>query len=271
MRRYSRKSFKRPKKKSYAKTYFFIILFLILAGGIFYFLCFWSGLKITKIKIEEQRLIKEQEIKTIVNSLLEEKKFYLVPQDKIFIFPARKIKEKLLGQFPMIKNIVLKRQLPDTLSLKIEEREKAGIWCLKESNDCFYFDKEGIIFHPAPLMLSSLTLSIFYSGQQIPNLGQQVMGPEDIEKIFQIQRLCQQETSVYLVSLENYQKDSFEFKFVTKPGWRVFFDARGDFKEQVYVLSHTLEKEIGENQINLDYIDLRVRNRAYYKYKEKQN
>lgn len=255
-------------KRSKVRTYFFIFLLLVLVGALIYFLWFWSGFKITKINIEGEKLVDIQELKAVLFSLLGDRAFYFLPQDKIFIFPTGKIKEKLLAKFSEIKEINLKRELPDTLFLKLEEREKTGIWCFKETNNCFYFDKEGVIFHPAPLMMSSLTLSIFSSSQEKPILGQQLLESRDIEKIFQIKELCKQKANLDLVSLENYSPNSFDFEFISRPGWRIFFNTNEELEEQVYVLVQTLEKEIGESQSNLDYIDLRVKNRAYYKYRE---
>ncbi len=51
----------------------------------------------------------------------------------------------------------------------------------------------------------------------------------------------------------------------TNEGWHVLFDRSRDLKNQLEALKLVLEEKIKEERKNLEYIDLRIENRVYYK------
>ena len=67
----------------------------------------------------------------------------------------------------------------------------------------------------------------------------------------------------YFSFLNNHGDISAE----TTQGFKIFFNSQIVPAEQIKVLGGILDKEIKDQTSNLDYIDLRVENRAYYKFK----
>jgi len=49
--------------------------------------------------------------------------------------------------------------------------------------------------------------------------------------------------------------------------WKIIFNVSGSAKDQLMVLKQVLEKEVKDQRDNLEYIDLRIDGRAYYKLK----
>jgi hypothetical protein len=55
-----------------------------------------------------------------------------------------------------------------------------------------------------------------------------------------------------------------EIKVMTSEGWYVLFDLTRDIKSQLSILKAALAEKIPDRK-NLQYVDLRIENRIYYK------
>ena len=55
--------------------------------------------------------------------------------------------------------------------------------------------------------------------------------------------------------------------FYFADGWFLILNQKIDLNYQLQVLKNVLDQSIGNQASNLAYIDLRIQNKAYYKYK----
>jgi len=146
----------------------------------------------------------------------------------------------------------------------VEERIAIGVWCNIESS-CFYFDKEGVIFEQAPKSSGSLILAIEDYRDFEASLGSTVLTREDIS-FFRESRGLLSRNFPFSVNKFTVSEKS-EFELVTSESWRVLLDKKESPEYQLSNLKYLLDEEVAARRFELDYVDLRLGNRLYYKYK----
>jgi len=282
-----RKPYRIKKKKSLFKNRFFwiAILVLIIFGGIFYLVCFSSIFQIKDIKISgnsafaeasvDKQKILFDEIQKIIEERISQKILFL-PSKSIFLANLNQINEPLLERFPQIDEVNLKRRLPSTLIVEIQERLPLGVWCEDlpsspsenlggQGENCFYIDREGIIFEENPPKEEFIIKSEELISQGF--LGEKVIEKTLLESIFEIQRKLKESLKINIEEIIILEKEKINAK--TSEGWEIYFDPTGNIDWQLTKLSLVLEKEIPpERRKDLEYIDLRFGNFAPYKYRE---
>ena len=170
------------------------------------------------------------------------------------------------------------------LEIKIKERESVGVWCqikmvpafngiennttteiieTEERGQCFYLDKEGIIYKESPAMDGSLILVINDLRKRNIGIGEQVISRELMDFI-----LMAKEKLPEILNIRglNFSIISIQdLRIMTSLGWRIYFNPQKPVDKQIEVLKRVLEEEIKEAREGLEYIDLRIENRAYFK------
>lgn len=246
--RYSRR---KPKKEKSRKGRIILvwILFLILVLGYVLFLS--PIFEIKEIKISGNRVVGVEEIESVIN------------QGNFFLVTENKLKNTLNSNFPRIALIDIKKDIfIQSIDIKIIERKEIGIFC---KQDCYYIDEQGVAFEKAPQTSGTLILVIKDNSE-----GEVEIGKNAIEKEFMAD----------LIDLRNYLADQLELRVLefiiesgvsedlrvdTNEGWYILFDRSLDLQNQIEALRLVLEEKIKEERSSLEYIDLRIVNRVYYK------
>ncbi len=154
-----------------------------------------------------------------------------------------------------------KRFLERRVILRIVESEKTLIWCLENNGDCFWTDGNGMIFSDAPNPQGSLLIKAVrdYSDRNL-ELGDRVLDGDFFQNLKSVFELL----NGLEVPVKEMRIDKLEHREVIatiKNGPEIHFSLDLDpaFGEGVIESLMTSGKW---NQIR--YIDLRVKNRAYY-------
>ncbi len=283
-----RKNHFQKKKTSSLKKKVFGGLFFCLLAGLAYFLIWSPVLWIEKIEFKDNSLDTE-ELSLIVQNNLAEKLWQFIPQKSIILAPKNMIRDEILDSFPEIKSVVVNKKLPEmagaAIEIIIEERKSIGIWCQIERlkieatstesiisgpkiKGCFYIDKEGIIFKESPLISGSMILNIFSSKKQSVELRNEVVSPETINFILTVN---EELPKIKTVTGPSWQINDFkvispeDLRVSTSQGCQIYLNPAYSADSQLKVLELTLEKEIKEDWPSLEYIDLRIEGRMYYK------
>jgi len=286
MQKSFRKSYRIKKRKSLFRNRFFwlAVLFLIISVGIFYLVCFCPIFQVEDINISgnfpfakasaDKQKILFSEIKKIIEEKVSQKILFL-PSKSIFLIDLNQIDKPLLERFPQIDKVNLERKLPSTLIVEIKERFPFGVCCQAlpsfpsenlggQVENCFYIDKEGIIFEENPQRAGLVIKSEEKRTRAF--LGEKVAEKELLESIFEIQRKLKENLKIDIEEFIIFEKEKISAK--TFEGWGIYFNPKSDINWQLTKLSLVLEKEIpSERQKELEYIDLRFGNFAPYKYK----
>ncbi|MFH2013772.1 MAG: hypothetical protein ABIJ17_02270 [Patescibacteria group bacterium] len=229
---------KKRKDKKFRRIFLLIFLLILIS-----FILFLSPLfKIKYVNVDNQEIKDNFDYKNI------------------FLFTNKKIKIDLLNKFPKIADIQIKKNyFKRSIELEIEQRERLGIVC---GDNCFYFDKTGFLFEDAPRTSGSLILLINYNSDL--NIGKNIFNEKFINQILEIRDYLVIETFIKAL---NFNVEIFpitEIKVATNEGWYALFDLERDIQKQLLSLKVVLQEKI-QHRENLEYIDLRIENRVYYK------
>lgn len=192
-------------------------------------------------------------------------------KENLLVISNSRLKSELTATFPAITDISVKKKLFNTLTVNFKKRVQIGIWChptggQPQADNCYYFDKEGIVFSQAPETEGGLILKITdLSKNDIP-LGDKVLGDNRIYFIINFIDIVGKIDKFKILEFKIKPSSSVDFEAVTDTGWLIYLDDTQDPKVAVNNLLTVLDEAV-KNTGNLEYIDLRIPSRIFYKLK----
>jgi len=247
---------------------YIVTLFLIglCVGGIFFIRSSFFSVHTILVNNSESSLAQKIE-SSFVNILNNQNSFL----EKIFgknnilvsIFKRESVVKEVMVQNPAVKRFSLNANiLKNFIDLRFEEREQFGLWCTpKEGGEiCWWFDKEGVLFSQGPQTTGTLINKVTDLSGHPLSLGETVFDDtryqETLVKIFSF--LSQSGTNINHIILKNRALAEVETSHPTYP--TIYFSLRVD---PFFALQPI--RELEKKFDSLEYIDLRVKNRVYYK------
>jgi len=240
---------KKSKTRKRIIVFLVIFLFVLLIIGVLLSPIF----KLKKISVYGNKEISSEEIKSSINS------------GNVLLLTTVGIENNLLKNFPKIAQAKIERSIfKRTIAVNIAERESLGIICKENTANCFYIDKEGVIFEKAPQTSGPLILLIKDFSSKEFFLGGKIFTEQIMDSIVEIRENLTSSTNIKADWFENRTIPPKELKLVTPKGWYILFDSTRDIKKQLSILKTALSEKIKTTD-SLEYIDLRIENRIYYK------
>lgn len=241
--------FRRRKSILRRRIFWIFVLFFVSAFCILYFLFFTEIFKIKEIQIliEKKNPSLEQSLESVFKKELSK---------NIFLVSPKKIEEKILKDYPEIKEANLKKKFPRSLILEVKTREAVGLCCFSQDN-CFLIDQEGVVFggQTSKDEAGEEDLIMIFSGDGI--------SPEKMNQLLSIQNKLEKNLEIDLEKFTLSEGERLDIK--TTEGWEIYFDLSADINLALTKLGLILEKEISpEERKNLNYIDLRF-SKVFYK------
>ncbi|MCX6813773.1 MAG: hypothetical protein NT078_00895 [Candidatus Azambacteria bacterium] len=238
------------------------ILFWFFFTAAFLFII-WSFLmspffEITEIKLPENDIITNDDIhKFIIGSAP------LNLGKNLFILSKNRIKSDLAAAFPVITDINIKKELFHGLIINFEKRIQIGIWC--NDSDCYYLDKKGIIFKKAPLTEGALILKIKDFEKKEVSLGDQVLNNDRLKFITEFNNKIIENNQFKITEFKIRPSANFDLEAITDRNWSIYLDQNQDPLLEANNLFTILNETIKNKTSNLEYIDLRIPSRVFYK------
>ena len=268
---YSSPRFVRKKKKRvlFANQKVFVAglpSFLII-GGLLYFLFFSPYFGVNNIKISGNKTISENTLKEKVENIISQKTLFLAMAGNIFLLPEEKIEKEILVDFPKVEKVSIKKDVPKNIEVILQEREAAAIWCnaTEEASDCFFMDANGIVFEKAPLTEGSLIFKIKERLQRTNIIeGSQIFSKDFAIKFFEAKKKLENGFSG-ITFFEGTVLDGNIVEMKSSDGWKVVFDITSDIESQIQATKKILSEISFEEKSKIEYFDLRVEGRVYYK------
>ena len=270
---------------------------LLSASLAFFVFVFWAiflspWMLVKNIEVKNNKTIDGNKVLELEQKKIVGNYFYFIPKAKIFLIKPGDLSGILKQNFPILLQTNIRRIFPDKISLNIVERTPIGIWCKKgapngdyisgyeglksrltESQNysaisCYDYDADGVIFQTAPYTSGSLITKIYDHSQRFAGskIGDRVLNPDILEFLHQAQAKL---NSGFELKTEQIilGTDSEGAVLYFASGWFLILNQKGDLDYQLQVLKNVLDQSVGDQMPNLAYIDLRIQNRAYYKYK----
>lgn len=176
---YSSKKYRHLRKKRTIfrnQFFYFSILGIITFTGLFYLLIFSPIFQIKTITIQGAYFIDASEVEQKIEKITE-RNILLFPTKSIFVSNRKKIKSFVLEKFFPVKEITIKKKLPNTLLISIQERTAKAVSCAEER--CFLVDNQGFAFYSLywETIPPSLPIILFENelAQQDRPLGQKTL------------------------------------------------------------------------------------------------
>lgn len=236
-----------------------LFLFLVLSYTLFFSPIF----KIKEIKVSGNRAISNEEIRDSLDKFLKKKILIFFNKNNIFLAIEDGVEKVIFKDFPRVLSIKINKDIfKKTIDLKIVERKEAGIFCKKE---CYYIDEDGVIFEEAPQTSGTLILVIRDNSEGEAEMGKSIVEKKFMAELIDLRSYLSSQLNLKVLDFTIESDDSGDLKINTNEGWYILFNRARDLKVQTEALKLVLEEKIKEGRKGLEYIDLRIENRAYYK------
>jgi len=261
------------------------IMILAVLGGAFYFLFFSSFFSVKNIEISGNNLIAGEEIKKAVMEVADRKIFKIFSNNLLLIRKAD-IEDSIKSKFSNITTLEVDRKFPGSLKIAVKEKPIDILWCnaikvekiiakksaeekepvLTEAYQCYFSDEENNVYRKAEGEMGKNSIKVFRD--EGINLGARI-GDDELKKFIReinanfASKIGLAVNYLYLPSISLR-----EMRIFTAKGWKAYFDTTRSANEQIDVLNNVLKTAMTEKEKEeLDYVDLRVVDRVYFKVK----
>lgn len=263
-----------------SRRFFFwcVVLFFCAAAfiAVFYFLIYGNFFNVKTIEVSGSKLFGAEETTKIIIP-------YAIPAfpwralfapDHMLFWQLARTHRITSRVIPIFESILIKLDWGKRL-LKIEVNERSffGIWCSDENiiegangeekkEECFVFDRNGVVFGRSPRAEGALLLKIRNENPLSGFLGGGILPQESwMENIFNtLDTIKNGGRNTSLITIGDYALHEWEARLDDGP--KLIFSL--DFIPQNLAgLLQNLEKKFDLEK--LDYVDFRVQNRIFYK------
>lgn len=240
------------------------VVFLILAGVI-YFLFFAKIFDVRTVEIEGAETVAGGEIEQVINNWLDGRRLGVKRRSNSFVFSVKKISPLLANQFLKIDSAEVSKKSAHEIEVSVTERKPMGLWCLSKPGVCYYFDKNGVAYAETGSSEGFILTLVRDDRERQIKLGELVAPPAWIGNIDTARELLKKgglDISGFIIPADAL--DGFDAK--TSFGWPILFSHSTDVGKQISALFDVLKSKIPADQLlKLEYIDLRIQDRVYYK------
>jgi len=231
-----------PSKSNIPKIVFFLLLFIIIAAGLWYILIFSSFFKIKNISVEGHQ----------INNELDN-----IKGQNILLAKTADLKNEIINKYPEIQDVKIMRGFPDTLRIKIETFQPQIAW--RTQDKIYLINSAGIIIKEVQ---ESGNLPIVQDNKSLPvEIKQNVLSENFISFISELNNKFNQKTGFNIRWFE-VDETFYQVESLVDQGWRIKFNTTRPVEDQLEALSVLLAKHKEEIK---QYADVRVEGRVFYK------
>jgi hypothetical protein len=244
------------RRKTILLWFVFVAVFIFIGWSFFVSPFF----KITRINLPGNDTVTANDIRKIMT---DSAPFDL--GENLFILSKDRLIATLTAAFPAITGINVEKELFNGVTVSFEKRIPVGLW-YNEIN-CYYFDKEGIIFKEAPVTEGGLILKIQDSGKKEISLGAQAIDTELLKFMMEFNNKLIGDGQIKITEFKIGPSANFDLRAVTALGWLIYLDPNQNPALAANNLFTILNEVIKNKVSNLEYVDLRIPSRIFYKLK----
>lgn len=282
-----------PKRRERARRNIFLalrsiifkIMILAVLGGAFYFLFFSSLFSVKNIEISGNNLIAGEEIKKAVMEVAD-RKIFKIFSNSLLLIRKTDIESAIKNKFSNITTVEVDQKFPNSLKIAIKEKPIDILWCnaikvekisvkkspgekepvLTEAYQCYFSDEENNVYRKAESEMGKNSIKVFRD--EGINLGVKI-GDDELKKfIREINANFASKIGLAVSHLYLPAVSLREMRIFTAKGWKAYFDTTRSASEQIDVLNNVLKTAMTDKEKEeLDYVDLRVVDRVYFKVK----
>ena len=257
------------KRKAYFGVTFLWILFL---GTIIYVMFFSPYLTLTDVRTASSQEDQKIAVEKFVVSRITGKYFGIFPRNNFFLTFPKRLENNIQSEFPLVKDVQIKRVFPDTLMVELSPREKLVVWCTGLS--CYHVLENGTIREKTALFDQGInqeqTLTIRDMSEKSLDLNSHPFPETFVPFVVSLKEGFQNRLGIEIEdSFTVSSRFAEELRVKTLAGWEIYVSTKRPLDTTLNSLGVLFEKEITEEKRSyLKYIDLRTENRMYYVFRE---
>lgn len=174
----------------------------------------------------------------------------------IFLIGGRRAERDLQRDQSWIKSIKIIRGIPDTVRVRLIERDAAFGW--KTGDKTYLIDKEGVVFKE----VQENKLSLITDNRSVPvKLGDKVVTVDFIDFIESLRQVIPLQTDLKIIGMQ-VDETTFHLAIVADKGFKVIFDTLRPLQSQLDDFNIFYKEK--KDDIH-EYVDMRVEGIVYYK------
>jgi cell division protein FtsQ len=240
-------------KRDFKRGFLLFLLFIAVCGVVY--LLFLSPLfKVESIQVNDLKYGHSE----IIQKIIEDYRDNLLNKN-IITFQKKPIKEEIINSGG-IKSVNVIKKYPNTVIIEVEERSPSLVWQVLGNK--YLVDDSGIIwsdfkeqFDNVPVVTDTNNVSV--------EIGDKVVSSKFVKFITELADSFESYTDTGFVKIE-ISDSAEDIKVVSSDGWYAYFNTTFTAKNQLINLNRIL-KEVNLKNKKLEYIDLRIENRIFYK------
>ncbi|MEX1111927.1 MAG: FtsQ-type POTRA domain-containing protein [Candidatus Andersenbacteria bacterium] len=177
------------------------------------------------------------------------------------------LEQRILSTLPQVQDVYITHKLPDTIRVVVQEKEPTFLML---SNATYFFvDDGGLAYEEARLeTLPGIILPVIKNNDSGASLqtGQPAVEESFVSFILQAQEEVPKITEAEIVEMRVPSLSAREVHVLLDNNWLIRFDTTRPLTTQLTVLDRLLDHTLSEeDRQRIDYVDLRISNRVYYK------
>lgn len=242
-----------------------LLIILIVAPLVFLtWSVFFSDMFLVQaITVVDARPHTIEQVKTILEDKIDE----VVVKRNIFFLQSDLLESAVLAELPQVRTIHIVRKLPGTVKAIVQEKEPALL--LLSDGQYYFVDDNGIPYEKARLdTLPGVVLPIVKNDNRETQvvLGVAAVEPSFVTFMRSVQEELPDRVGAQVAEIHIPSLAAREVHYYLDNNWRILLDATRPFENQIKTLEQLLRETIKEeDQERLEYIDLRIPQRAYYR------
>lgn len=185
----------------------------------------------------------------------------------IFFAPTEAIEIEIVSALPQVRTVHITRKLPGTI--KVIVQEKTPELLLLSGGKYYFVDQDGVPYEEARLeILPEVVLPTVKNNDRAATvtLGAAAVDIAFVTFLKEVQNELPKRTGSQVAEVRIPSLAAREVHFTLDNNWQVRFDITRSAAQQLNILQRLLTTTISEEEKKtLEYIDLRILNRVYYK------
>jgi cell division septal protein FtsQ len=239
-----------------------VIFALIIFTLLIIWLLFFSTLfKITKIEVGGVGENAVKEIEALARGVAKDK---LLGKNNLLLYNKSELSQLLNDKY-YLQSLDIKRKLPHTLKIALQEQQRAAVW--HEDDGYFYLDSEGgIINQVDPLNVNRSEYPVIENLTSI-KIEERKANIEQPMVNYILNLFDEFKNKKHGFEVENFilDKDANTVKMAVLAGPRIYFDIKETVAKQASRLDLIIKGKLRDEFKNKEYIDLRYGNNIYIK------
>lgn len=261
----------RSRQRGFSR-FFFWFMTIVFSGVVIYILFFSSFLVITSFRLSGNKNVSEDEILNQIKPNLNGKFFNVVNKNNLLLVKKANIRKDVLGKFRLLRSVEVRKKFPAELDVRVVERTPTLLF--RGGNDWFVLDEKAEAYdtaNPENEEVKKYNLpSLSDSDGKNVSLGGSVLSQECVDYILALREKMKSDTEVEIE--DNFETPSLvsrDIRVKAKAGFLIYFNENLDLDKEIEMFNIVLRNKIEKEQFpDLEYIDLRIDNKVYYKFKE---